>query len=257
MTCRVRLCWFLLAVWLPALTGCYKSDIRISGFDGEDVCSVVSLGHGWRELSTAYHYEFRRAAQGSTELLVGVKEPVVPPVYFAKKFAFNPSNPARVRPATDLEWEKATPIELSQKSVAKFNYRLPTGVVTEDPLPRVPEIEYVGKRFPKRGEFWARADFGAILSPDGRWLAIQTYDGKPPPPEHQAARGYLPGEGRFFVDLYEVATARKRVTIRGEFEDISASEVWQDTAWLMERYLVLQFHIRKEAFVLCDMGKLR
>ena len=188
---------------------------------------------------------------------MGVKTSIDPPVYFAQKFAFNPSNPARVRPATDLEWEKATRIELSQKSVASFKTLLPTGVVIEDTLPQVPEIEYAGKRFPRRGSFWAYGWAAALLSPDGWWLAIQTYDGKLPPPENRGLRGYLPGEGRFFVDLCEVATARKRVTIRGEFDNVYASTVWQDTAWLTERCLVLPFHMHMEAFVLCDMGKLR
>jgi len=249
MTCRVRLSWFLLTACPAALSGCCaRSEIRISGFDGENVCSVVSLGCGWWNLSMAYKYEFRRLTPDSPELLVGVKTSIDPPAYFAQKFGFNPSSPARVRPATDLEWEKASQIELSRHSVANFG---------GSSLPQVPEIKYAGKGFPKNGSFWAYDWAAALLSPDGRWLAIQTYDGKLPPPENRGLRGYLPGEGRFFVDLYEVATGRKRVTIRGRFDDIYASEVWQDTAWLSDPYLVLPFHTHKEAFVICDMGKLR
>jgi len=65
----------------------------------------------------------------------------------------------------------------------------------------------------------------------------------------------LPADGQFFVEVFEVATGSKRLAIRGEFHRIDATSVWQETAWVAGRYLVLPFHTEMQAFAICDPGR--
>jgi hypothetical protein len=160
--------------------------------------------------------------------------------YSPNKFLANLGT-GQVREATQEAWDLGLP--LHQTRDVKGQFLKPTnekGVLLE------------GRVFPKSGPQWPISGALDRVSPDGKWIAVQSWDGKDyGNGDIVAPRG---GHGKFFIDLYEVSSGRRFASIEGEMHDtLRADLAVALTFWLESRYFIVQLGSHLERMLVCEV----
>ena len=163
--------------------------------------------------------------------------------YSTKKYVFDLADVRKIQAITEHEWLMAEPIDSEQKSVA--------GLPGSEYIDYGKNVDYQGKRFAASGDHLSFSDYAALPSPDGHWLALQSFDGKINPPGGMF--GMFPHSGHFYVDVFDVDSGTKRFTLKGWAASGGVDEVPQKgTRWVHGKFLFLDFLDDKASFIVCD-----
>jgi hypothetical protein len=175
-------------------------------------------------------YEIRTPREG--ELYIGLSCPTprgkswpVPEKYVANLKS------GRVERLDNSVWESA----LGLQRTSKFLFPL----IFQDR-----GIEYGGHILEKSGPKWAgpydRPDIYPLISPMHTRLVLNSWDGivrYVPLEGPLLARDKV--KGKFWIDLYDVASARRMIQIQGSFNGSPPSDIQGAAAWFTEQYYVL------------------
>ena len=155
---------------------------------------------------------------------------------------------AVAQPATEEEWDSATPIAVSRDtstSGARIVGR------------RSKYAESQGLQFVRTGDSWGSTQ----LSPDRTLLIVESWSGRLSP-----AGSDVPGDfsfhfgrtrGKLFFDVYNTDTGKKLITITTSFFTIYPEEIFAHTGWVTQRYFVVPLSERRERCLVCEFGKKR
>ena len=146
----------------------------------------------------------------------------MPEVKYGKNmFAVNFSNGARVRTATQQEWESGSRIRARPRLVFPKGQDDSSG-----------EIEYKQQRYAKPGKYWGHS----MLSPAGKWLATFSYTGEKRPPDFLFGGGD-PLIGDVFWQIYDAVTGRK--VFEWQAKNVKhPTGLRGPVVWLEERYFL-------------------
>ena len=188
-------------------------------------------------------YEFRKTAGINQEYLVAaVDGGLTPPRdYSPNKFWVN-FRSGKVRDATQAEWNSGVAVPPDRSTKGPF-FR---------PQANEP-ISFEGKLFRKSGPKWPIVP--ALVSPDRRWIAVQSWDGKDYTDQGINIR-FLPElweHGRFFIDLYDVSSGRKLAAIAGTERGLLRADGALQTYWLKSRYFIFQLGSHLERMLVCEV----
>ena len=159
------------------------------------------------------------------------------------KYAFGLSLPSEVHELTDEEWGAAKPFRLyGDDRLLDERNRSQRSIATNS-------VGYGGKPWTSRGKYISLA----MPSPNGRWLLLGSYSGKPP--SFDPWGGYAVSSGHFYFERYDTASGDSQLLAHGQFHDISPSYFMQDNGWINDKFLLLSINPDKTTFVLCDASK--
>jgi hypothetical protein len=168
--------------------------------------------------------------------------------YSPNKFWVN-LRTGRVRAATQVEWNSGVLVRQSFRARGPYFELEP-----ENGAPSGDAVLLKGKLFRKSGPQWPLSAKHARVSPDGNWIAVQSWEGK------NYANGDIPlfaprgGHGKFFIDLYEVSSGQRFALIAGQQHDtLRADEPLIGTFWLESRYFILQLGSHLEKMLVCEV----
>ncbi len=73
-------------------------------------------------------------------------------------------------------------------------------------------------------------------------------------PESQIALGFGRDRGKLFMDVYNVDTGKKQITIVGAYLGINPQALNQ-ARWVTERYFILPLGEQRQRCLVCDFGR--
>ena len=225
---------------------------------GDEYCNTIRLPGGWRvpeedkfgEFQRGTEYEFRRLNAATGEYLIAAISTEAhwrkqPADYTLNKFWVDLTGNQRARLATEQEWNSAT---IAPASGELFDVR--------GSDPRHGDNYLFGRNsFAKSGPRWPALGDQVRISDDGKWIAVQSWKGN----SYQDAPDLmlqvsLDGSERFFVDIYDVASGKKLISLDGIDRDFSAGDApLHATFWLDSRYFILPLGILREKFLVCEV----
>ena len=245
-------------VLIPAAVGQTASARVVSG--GEH-CREIHFPGGWKptkgmQKAQQNHfarfdfgspYEFRKTARSGQEYLVAAVDQIaLHRDYSENKFWVNLRS-GKVRGSTEGEWATGTLVRQSSRSRGPFyeteNER---GVRSGD------GVLFQGKLFEKSGPQWPISAEDGRISPDGKWIGVQSWEGQDyANGDIVAPRG---GHGNFFIDLCDVSTGRRFAVVEGALRDtLRADEELTHTFWLESRYFIVQLGSHLERMLVCEV----
>jgi hypothetical protein len=278
--CKNRLLVLSVLAW-PLLAGS-DPDATAQVTTGKDACYEIRLPKCWHyadgryclgdqamNLQPAYLYEFRRVAIQPDAIFVGSRHKEAfrsSPHGDQDKFATRPQpgdpssviresperyaitlgKPVRIRHATAAEWNNADPLLAFASPAAPDHNHFDRS----DESNRRAYI-YVGRSFAKSGPLWALGNEN-LLSGDGRYLTVHSWDGNGggcgdwvclPIPSNNT--------GRYWIDLYEVATGRRLLAVTGKTHYAGGDNFVAGAQW-SGNYFVLPLTATLDRFLLCD-----
>jgi len=150
----------------------------------------------------------------------------------------------KVRSATQTEWESGQLVPQSSYIKGRsYEPKTEEGVLLE------------GKLFRKSGPQWPILGEHARISPDEKWLAVQSWQGQDYGNGDIIAPWGKPG--RFFIDLYEVSSGQRVAVIEGiHRDDLRADVPLTVTFWLESRYFLVQLGSHLERMLVCEVSNL-
>jgi len=167
-----------------------------------------------------------------------------PRLYSPAKYWIDPAT-GRVRRATESEWGGG------QQNPAYRDSTLQAGF-TMDPEKH---LIYKGKEFVRRGAQWPFTSRDAArLSPDGGFLAVNSWDG-----EIKICSEYALGcqnriQGTYYMEIYDVPSGSLTLSLKGQFEGVEPSALFVRSAWSSRQYYFLPLDaVKMNRFVLCDV----
>lgn len=114
---------------------------------------------------------------------------------------------------------------------------------------------YKGKEFVRRGTQWPLySEDAARLSPEGGFLAVNSWDGemKICPELALGCRDRI--QGNYYVEIYDAASATLALSPSGQFQGVEPLDLFSRSAWASNRYYVLPLDTANmNRFVLCDL----
>ncbi len=249
----IRLCnivaLVLLSVTVPAAPG---QSALAKVVAGAEHCREVHFPGGWRPTKSmkkayvdhflfGYPYEFRKAAVGPQEYLVAAVDQIGSHRdYSPDKFWINLRS-GKVRSATQTEWESGQLVPQSSHIKGRsYEPKTEEGVLLE------------GKLFRKSGPQWPIPGEHARVSPDEKWLAVQSWEGQ----DYRNGDIFAPRgkPGKFFIDLYEVSSDRRLVAVEGEHRGSLRADVpLTVTFWLESRYFIVPLGSHLERMLVCEV----
>jgi hypothetical protein len=118
------------------------------------------------------------------------------------------------------------------------------------------DLKYKGKAFVKRGAQWPLygSDAASRLSPDGRFLAVNSWDGEMRICPELALGCQDRIQGNYYIAIYNAASATLVLPLSGEFQGVEPRALFSRSAWASSRYYVLPLDTQNmKRFVLCDV----
>jgi hypothetical protein len=257
---RMRRNLSLLALLtLASIPAAFGQTASANVSSGSEHCHAVQFPGGWpptKQMKKAHQdhfifgspYEFRKNAGTSQEYLVAaVDGGSHPPRNYSPNKYWVDLRSGRVRAATQAEWDSGVLVRQSFRGRGPYWEPGPANGV-----PSGDAILFQGKLFRKSGPQWSPSAEHARVSPDGNWIAVQSWEGKDyANGDIVAPRG---GHGKFFIDLYQVSSAQRFVSIAGEEHDtLRADEPLIGTFWLQSRYFIVQLGSHLEKMLVCEV----
>jgi hypothetical protein len=188
--------------------------------------------------ATAHEYLLRALPYGDYEYAYEVDKTRPAPKYGELAFVLNFTPGARVRVATQEEWDSGKRIPSKPRPEFSHGKDDSTG-----------EIEYRQRSYPKTGKYWGRG----LLSPSGRWLAVFSYNGeKPPPSFFHFLGGGNPPVGDIFWQVYDTVTGNK--VFEWEAKHVK-SPTFRDApvVWMEDRYFLFPDEEEPRNFMLVKL----
>jgi hypothetical protein len=170
-----------------------------------------------------------------------------PRPYSPAKYRIDPAT-GRIRKATEGEWDRAEPFFVYRDST------LPAG------LDMNPEkhLIYKGKEFVRRGAQWPLpSEDAARLSPDGSFLAVNSWDGEMKICPELAPLGCRDRiQGTYYVEIYDAASASLILSLSGQFQGVEPLALFLRSAWASKNFYFLPLDtVKMNRFVFCDVEK--
>jgi len=239
----------LLNVTVPAAFGQSAAAKVVAG---SEHCQAVHYPGGWRATKSMkkahmnhflfdYPYEFRKTAAISQEYLVAAVDQIGSHRDYSPNIFWVNLRSGKVHDATHTEWESGQPVPQTRQMKGRpYEPKTEEGVLFHDRLLR------------KSGPQWPIPGEHARISPDEKWIAVQSWEGQDyANGDIIAPRG---GHGRFFIDLYEVSSGRKFAAIGGtEKGTLRADEPLMLTFWLESHYFIVQLGSHLERMLVCEV----
>ena len=245
---------YLFAGLLLSVPAMQAAKVTIKIAPMRRACTVVHLP-GWKKPALGpdtdwghameCDYDFRSVDGG---VLVGAYCRPLPdekPVYSPSKYAVYFGS-GRVRKATAREWTNADPYLLFR-------------VTANDPgihFQPQQKLVYQGKEFPKTGANWPFPFGISHVSPDGKSLNVNSWDGTISSNGDDVwGKDYL--DGHYYVDIYDIPSQQRLLAIQGEFHGVDPYFMFRDSAWLSKRYFMLPLDWQNQLrrFVICDVQR--
>ncbi|MFN7931774.1 MAG: hypothetical protein U0R19_00530 [Bryobacteraceae bacterium] len=111
------------------------------------------------------------------------------------------------------------------------------------------KLEFRGRAYTKPGRYWAITHVAALLNPDERLLALQSFTGSragEPPAQ-------LKKDGTIFIEVYATDTGMPLCRIRGDHDQTFGADLLQETFWLDNDYLIASISPDDmQRFLFCD-----
>jgi len=117
------------------------------------------------------------------------------------------------------------------------------------------KYHYAERAFAKSGPRWAELGDQVRVSADGLWIAVQSWRGG----SYQDAPDVLlqqPLEGteRFFIDVYNVSSGGKLISMDGIDRDFAAGDApLHATFWLDSQYFIVPLGRNRAKFLACEV----
>lgn len=217
-------------------------------------CTVVSIPQPWQmprveegsEIAGEFAgvegidtFEFRQIDQHLAIALKSTFEAELQNLVYSKnKYSFDPQNPERLTPISDITWSLGQPRKLSHELIEAS----PNHFTVRDS-----DLSFDGHLYHPAGEHLY--DYVA-LSANRQFIAIQSYSGNIPK-GGEALFNYVPRWGRFYIEIYQVIGAVFKFRIAGYFLG-NRTDLEHNTVWLDNYQLVIDSFPKKDKFVLCD-----
>ena len=200
-----RIGWVIAICSAPQLLG--ASAVVVT--HGDERCQTVRFPNGWQlarqEVREIEQLEFRRPESKSAGYVVaaagsarrGTK------TYGLNKFLIELRENARVRLATQREWETSVPAPIGER----FRFQLQRR--------NTDSLVFRQREFKKSGPKWPDVGVDVRISPDERWIAVQSWQGI----DYRNMESLLsPGTffgtpSRFFVDVYDVQSGEQVIAV--------------------------------------------
>ncbi len=205
-------------------------------------CRVLPMTRAWTIPGDPFppspYLEFRKAERGF--LAVALRdgfERSTTSLYSREKPVFNPLTGKVVRSFSDSEWQNASFVSCSNHDVSGFD-------VSDADRGRT---RFDARAYGYSGEHLQDSPYSVLLSPDGRWISVQSFDGALPDnsPLHQHI-----DHGTVYFDIYRTTTRKKNFQLRGRYLGESDG-IAQLTCWLPPETLVAPVNEEQTAIVLC------
>lgn len=216
-------------------------------------CHVVRFPQGWKIQAfdnigepltiglTVSDYEFRIEGLLSTWFLVGAFTPGVTDHHYdaTNHYRVNLSDPtAPVLPASVEDWKAAAIVPLARKFQA-------FGTLRNDQ-----QIVFNGFRFTKSGTWWSGPSSVSRLSPDSKWLAVQSIS------NGGTSKITLRSMYKVYLDVFSADTGEKALTIVGSYSGYGDDPDGSlgTAAWLTERYFVVPLGEHRDRCLVCEFA---
>ena len=242
-----RIAWLIAVCSAPHLLGASAAVVTY----GDEHCQTLRFPSGWHlsenDRRQFDQFEFRRSEiDGDTYLVAAVALPKSgTKTYSLNKYRVELGDIVQVRPAKQQVWDTAVPVPLGDR----FRIQL------QQP-PHGDNFIYRQRAFKRSGPKWPAVGVDARISPDERWIAVQSWQGSD---YRDGDAFFTPGTlfgtpSRFFVDLYEVASGDKIVAFDGVDHDFSAGDApLLNSFWLESRYFFVPLGSHRQKFLVCQV----
>ncbi len=147
--------------------------------------------------------------------------------------------------ASEEDWRLAIDIPSTRALATTESYK------GDQPRPDA-MIDFGGHRYSKLGKEWLSSP--TRLSPNRKYLALQSFNGKESPFDWLGDDPLLRTRGTIFSEIYEVSTGEKKLSIRGSYRRITESEMGDFIFWLTNRYFILPMRGLQERIFVCDFA---
>jgi hypothetical protein len=240
-------------LFLLLATGAW-GEVRIAYPSGGSGCQIVEFPR-WALPKNArenHHYPagyfgghsiyvFRHVEDSAKDLLLVTVEErwLFDNLASPDKYWLDLSGKPRVRPATDPQWESASPV------TGIFNLQPPSHPGGNQP------IAYHGQEFPKTGKIWASGDGWGGLSSRGTWLSAGSLT-----VQKESGDGAVVG-ALTHVDIYHVATGKQVVALSGTLADFDMNTSKANSGYFLEdRFYVAPVSENRQTMLICDLSHL-
>ncbi len=230
---------------------CHEVRLPACWHDAEKACIDASAGSAnLRYYPERSRYVFRHSSDDA--VLMGYEYSVgnrIPNPMFSRLgpdfYVLNIGTKVHVRRASRSDWDAGGPIAVTAKDAIPS----PTKTDFWDDQ----GLHYAGKLFPKRGPLWSIWDVSSI-SEQEKYLTVHSWDGTAPSCDQSPFVGPCEsyGDGHYWIDLYQVATARKLIAMTGRFQGLDVDFLFANTQWLGDKYFVMPLQPDLRRFVLCE-----
>lgn len=193
----------------------------------------------WPVGSWGCEYDVRSA--GGASLYLGLSCGSTVYWRMKEKYVVDLNNPQGIHPIDEGSWEASTVLEPWKHYGNPASARFPPS-----------GMEYEGHLYPKSGSNWDM--YGKALPSPGRSrVAVYSYDGI-------VQRSYEPSfgpqrfDGTYWTEIYDVASTKRLIQIRGGFHGVDLTEFQGKSYWLGGRFFVepLGVHGMRRVLI-CDV----
>jgi hypothetical protein len=230
---------------------------------GKNRCQLVKFSDTWIYLGSSPIFisdklEFRsRKGSSATEFLVSARtDPHGTPAefYVDHKVGFDLVNPTNVWPIDDSDWKTAAVLPLTQDvcelSIPSAILNNPSALEQQKTIKGASTFTCDGREYVKTGKWFG----SAVLPPSRALLAMASWNGEFTNGVGQTILFGGPSELNAFIDVFDVATARKLVTVKAHINGRVGIPFFSGPAWLNGRYLVIPVHEQLRECLICDFG---
>ena len=104
---------------------------------------------------------------------------------------------------------------------------------------------YKGTLYSGSGKYLLPESDGMLLSSDGKWLAVQSFDA-----DFKASAPWTPSRGVSYIDVFDTTSGKRVFGITFSFSGIHTDELGGETGWLGS-YLLVDYFNTRQGFSLC------
>ena len=245
-----RIPWLIVILIAPDLLG---ASAAATVTFGDEHCRTIRFRTGWHVSAQAGpidQFEFRKTESNTEQYLMAALVPGgsarrSKKEYSGSKFRVDFGDSAQVRPVSEDEWDRAIPASVGERFRLGLQHSR-----------RADNFVFRQKAFKRSGPKWPVPGDDARISPDEKWIAVQSWQGS----DYRDGDGlFLPGSlfgtpSRFFVDLYEVESGDKIAAFDGIDHDFNAGDApLVHSFWLDSRFFIVPLGSRREKLLVCEV----
>jgi len=232
-----------------------RGDVTIHITPYPKACAVASLPR-WRGINMRFSIGNHLNCQGCDYTFRAINGGVLAGLHCDCRLSQKPGDSIekyaisldtkKVRRATQSEWDQADPYLTFRVGADSLGRSLEAGQ----------KVKYKGREFDKSGSKWPQGQDPSLVSANGNFLAVNSWDGVLAYVENG---GLLPFyrdhlDGHYYVDFYNVSSGQHLLTLQGEFHGVDPQELFDKSGWISKSYYLLPLDEKgMRRFVLCDL----